>query len=172
MKRFSLVSFFCAFVAMASAHAATVSDPALRSDLLTTTYSFDLGDIVDGSAAILDVRYGVWNSNGTNSPTPPQIVLGLTINGADAGPIDVNGSYFTSPSFLNIDIGAFLMDGLNELVFTKIADNTEFGAATFATGELTLDFEQATTVPVAPAGLLLLSGLGALAGARRGKRAS
>lgn len=153
IKRFSFA--LCACIFATGATAATLSDTALRSDLTSTTYSFDLGDIDETASSSLTFLAGVWNGS--------LMSLNLSINGAFFGSFSRASAFYLSDSE-SISISGLLADDTNTFVFARAS-----GTSTFAISDVSVTYAEAPAAPIPlPAALpLLAAGLGMFAWMRR-----
>lgn len=146
---------------------ATVEDLVLRTDVTTTTYSFDLG-LIDASApARLRADVGEWNTNGINPMFPPNLIVDVFVNGSFLADVEVDTGIFGSSNKVDETFSGLLQNGVNTIVFMKSDDFTSNGLATFATDDVRINYEAAAVIPLPASALMLIAGFGALLTFRR-----
>lgn len=150
--------------------AATVSDLTPRTDLFSTTYSLDLGQVDETGAASVSALLALWNSNGNISPTNPQMTLNFSVNSTFVTTIDLTSTSGFSES-LGESISGLLVDGLNDFSFSILNDFTSGNPATFAVKDFSVTFtDGVAAVPLPASALLLLGGLVSLGSLGRRRR--
>jgi len=116
-------------------------------------FEFDLSGY-DLSTVVMSVDWAVDNSGN------------VTLNGSHVDTIASGGSAYSSIHSFSVGAAGSFVAGLNTLFFNQSGDNTTDGlrAAVRVTGDL-------SPVPLPAGGLLLISGLGAIAAMRRRRKA-
>jgi len=163
-----VIAVACAVgLSVSSGAADTVSDLTPRTDMLTTTYLLDLGQIDGSGPASATAELALWNSNGTNSPTNPQMVLEVFVNSSFVTTVGLTNSNGFSET-LNTDVAGALVNGTNDFTFSIFQDFTSGLPATFAVRNFSVDFTAGMApVPVPAALPLALAGLLGLFGVAR-----
>ena len=110
---------------------------------------------------MLTVTYGLWNS--------PSVLVDVFVNGTNVGNFFADQGYISpGPEIFSVDVGAYLISGINSIFFTGYGENN----GDYVIGQVDLEYDSGSVSVPEPGTLALFAiGLLGMGAARRRKKA-